>query len=201
MSCWRCGSAPARAGDGRSAVCRRVVDRVLGGRAMPPTVIRALGPAERGVLAAVLAPSGSLDAAVDLGATAGAQPGRRRDRHPDRRRRRVGRVRLTPAAPRAGSGMGAARPSGGHARGGCGSRRTWRSRAPAFCTESWRRWSRAMRSCSTASGQMPLLRRVVAREATGRRLRRGACGERGRRAHNRRRIFGRTGRGDEDGSC
>ncbi len=49
----------------------RVVDRVLGGRAMLPTVIRALGPAERGVLAAVLAPLWDrFDATVDLGAVA-----------------------------------------------------------------------------------------------------------------------------------
>jgi flagellar motor switch/type III secretory pathway protein FliN len=102
------------AGAGRVAVdplfAARVVDRVLGGRAMlPPTVIRALGPAERGVLAAVLAPIWDrLGATVDLGVVpagssdvaaiviridaAGAS----------------GNVRLTPAAPDAFWGGGCA---------------------------------------------------------------------------------------------
>lgn len=59
------------AGAGRVAVdplfASRVVDRVLGGRSMLPTVMRRLGPAERGVLAAVLAPMWDrLGATVDL---------------------------------------------------------------------------------------------------------------------------------------
>ena len=53
----------------------RVVDRVLGGRAMLPTVMRTLGPAERGVLAAVLAPVWDrLGATVDLGVAAARIP-------------------------------------------------------------------------------------------------------------------------------
>lgn len=73
---WRTGDVELAlrfgAGAGGLAVdplfAARVVDRVLGGRSMPPTVIRALGPAERGVLAAVLAPMWDrLGATVDLG--------------------------------------------------------------------------------------------------------------------------------------
>jgi len=109
------------AGAGRATVdplfAARVVDRVLGGRAILPTVIRALGPAERGVLAAVLAPIWDrLDATVDLGAVPA--------RNPDVAAIVIrvdadgvsGAVRLTPAAPRGGwDGRGEA---------------VWRARAP-----------------------------------------------------------------------
>jgi len=67
------------AGSGRVAVdplfAVRVVDRVLGGRATRPPVIRALGPAERGVLAAVLAPLWDrVGGAVDLGVVSARNP-------------------------------------------------------------------------------------------------------------------------------
>jgi flagellar motor switch/type III secretory pathway protein FliN len=67
------------AGAGRVAVdplfAVRVVDRVLGGRATRPPVIRALGPAERGVLAAVLAPLWDrLGVTVDLGVVSARKP-------------------------------------------------------------------------------------------------------------------------------
>ena len=54
----------------------RLCDRVLGGRGAVPAVVRPLGPAERGVLAAVLAPIwDALGGTVDLGTT----PGRNAD--------------------------------------------------------------------------------------------------------------------------
>ena len=76
---WRTGDVELtlRFGAGTGSVAldplfaSRVVDRVLGGRAMLPTVMRALGPAERGVLAAVLAPMWDrLGATVDVGVAA-----------------------------------------------------------------------------------------------------------------------------------
>ena len=76
---WRAGDVELTlrfgAGAGSVAVdalfASRIVDRVLGGRATLPTVMRALGPAERGVLAAVLAPMWDrLGATVDLGVAA-----------------------------------------------------------------------------------------------------------------------------------
>jgi flagellar motor switch/type III secretory pathway protein FliN len=91
------------AGAGRVAVdplfACRVVDRVLSGRPMLPTMMRALGPAERGVLAAVLAPAWDrLGATVDLG----IQPARTADVAAIVIRIEaggvVGQVRLTPAA-------------------------------------------------------------------------------------------------------
>jgi flagellar motor switch/type III secretory pathway protein FliN len=70
----RFGASAGRAAVDQLFACR-VVDRVLGGRAMLPTVMRALGPAERGVLAAVLAPVWDrLGATVDLGVASARVP-------------------------------------------------------------------------------------------------------------------------------
>ncbi len=103
---WRAGDVDLvlrfGAGAGRVAAdplfASRVVDRVLGGRSILPTV-RALGPAERGVLAAVLAPLWDrLGATVDLGGA----PARVLDVAAIVMRIEaggvVGHVRLTPAA-------------------------------------------------------------------------------------------------------
>ena len=104
---WRTGDVELvlrfGAGAGRVAAdplfASRVVDRVLGGRSILPTVMRALGPAERGVLAAVLAPLWDrLGATVDLG----VMPARTPDVAAIVIRIEaggvVGHVRLTPAA-------------------------------------------------------------------------------------------------------
>ena len=92
------------AGAGRVAVdplfAARLVDRVLSGRAMLPTVIRALGPAERGVLTAVLAPIWDrLGATVDLGVVPVRSPDVAAIVIRIDAAGASGNVRLTPAAP------------------------------------------------------------------------------------------------------
>ena len=115
------------AGAGRVAVdplfASRVVDRVLGGRAMLPTVIRALGPAERGVLAAVLAPMWDrLGATVDLAAAPARTPDVAAIVIRIEAGDVVGHVRLTPAA-HGGFWSGKGDAVWGRARAGCGSTR------------------------------------------------------------------------------
>ena len=91
------------AGAGRVAAdplfASRVVDRVLGGRSILPTVMRALGPTERGVLAAVLAPLWDrLGATVDLGIAPARTPDVAAVVLRIEAGGVVGHVRLTPAA-------------------------------------------------------------------------------------------------------